>query len=411
MAERLSANPSRAVRLTIWVGAAIAAVAWAAFVLRPSLHADTYAFSACYGAARLVIETPGHPDLYGEGLAETQRRAGLVTDRLGPFPPTLALVMVPIAWLPARVARPVWLSLDLLMLAAIVWLAGRLASARPDPLYWPAAIIVLSLHQPLAFEVANGQVYTLVALVYTVWLWAWLERRETLGGAALAALLLLKLSGWPLWVLAIWRRRFRVVAWGVAWALAAVVVSWPLLGLRAWRAFVTDALPSLAGNPAQASTAYQTLRSALGQMLDFDPRWSPAPLVDAPLAAAGVWIALATGLLWMTFRRTTPGGLREALATLCLVVPLQPAGGQHHYLILAAAWLAVLRTGGGLVFTRATRVMVVVALGLFALPPYFLAPDLTGWRWALVAYPRVAAALLLWAALVVGRRSPEHACA
>jgi len=154
------------------------------------------------------------------------------------------------------------------------------------------------------------------------------------------------------------------------------------------------------------------LSSLLRQCFAFDPQWAPRPLLDAPWLAGALWWALALALLavtlWAAARWRSPA---IPMAMMCLVVPLQPAGEEYHYTLLLLVLLLLLATWRK---PPALAGLLGAAL-LFALPAYFVNTAVFGgWPQALVAYPRMVAALLLWALLmlslignrVVGRHYP-----
>lgn len=398
-----------------WTVAALAAGVFLWLVVRPIPARNTYGFSVYYTSAVLVLEGRAGVGLYGDALRDAQNRLGLVADSFGPFPPTMALAMVPIAWLPARGARVVWVALDVGLVAAIAAVAARLGG-RSGPLFAPLAVILVTLFQPFRAEIEAGQVYVLLAFLYALWLAAFMARRDGVCGAALAALALLKLSGWPLWVLAAVRGRLRILAFAAACAGGAALVTLPVFGVRAWEAFILRQVPGLADNPAHAALAYQTLWSLLRQTLVLDSTWSPAPLMHAPLLAGLLWTASAAIVLWLTLRDgATPGELPTALATCCLIVPLQPAGEDHHYVVLLVVLFWLLHARARLLERRAALALAGLAVILLAVPPYFVhSPGLVGWPLALLGYPRVAAAMLLWMSLIVlrpRRVATSSACA
>jgi hypothetical protein len=86
------------------------------------------------------------------------------------------------------------------------------------------------------------------------------------------------------------------------------------------------------------------------------------------------------------------------MAIMCLVVPLQPAGEEYHYTLLLLVVLLLLATWR----RRAVLAALLGAALLFALPAYFVNTAVFGgWPEALLAYPRIYAALLLWALLML----------
>ena len=209
---------------------------------------------------------------------------------------------------------------------------------------------------------------------------------------------------------------------GVRQSLPLFLGTLPLVGLDTWQAYLFGRVGDLAANPIFGVTALQTVASLLRQLFVYDPTYTPAPLLDAPVLATGLWLAAAAGLLGLTLasaRRFPP--LVAGAATLCLVVPTQPAGEQHHYvmlltplllaLILAAHHLRgaardprTLRTWPRRVMAPEARAvsaaLALAAAALMLLPSNYFLDNAAwaGWPRAIFAYPRLYGALLLWAA-------------
>jgi len=160
----------------------------------------------------------------------------------------------------------------------------------------------------------------------------------------------------------------------------------------------------------------------LRQCFTYDPDWAPRPLIDAPWLASLIWWLLAVVLLAITlgyaYRRERMARRESAstdcfmidplaLAALCLIVPLQPAGEEYHYTLLLIVFL-ILFNQPGLVLLRSRTAGVGVALAciLLALPSYFLqTAQWQGWPIATLAYPRLYGALLLWGMFMFRRDS------
>jgi hypothetical protein len=87
------------------------------------------------------------------------------------------------------------------------------------------------------------------------------------------------------------------------------------------------------------------------------------------------------------------------------VVPLQPAGEQHHYVIILAPLLLALLLAWPMA-QRAPAALALLGLSIALLlsPAYFLDNAAwAGWPRALLAYPRLYGALALWGALLTLR--------
>jgi hypothetical protein len=129
------------------------------------------------------------------------------------------------------------------------------------------------------------------------------------------------------------------------------------------------------------------------------------PLIDAPWLASALWWALTLALLGVTLaavmRRPTPW---TPMAAMCLVVPLQPAGEEYHYTLLLPVLLVLLA-----ILRRPLALTAVLGAALlFALPAYFVdTAAFGGWPRALLAYPRMYGALLLWGIALMSGFSRE----
>jgi hypothetical protein len=405
----------------------------------PAMSARTYAFSAYYTSARLTLEGQAGVRFCEPWFFEQQHALGFGdrSDFFCPNPPTTALLMLPVAWLPPPAARAAWVALDVVMAIATVaigwriiqllrayhqgtkppryensvswWLGGEHTLSSSG--YAALAAIVIALFRPLHADWQTNQVYTLIGLLYALWLYGYLARKDWLCGAALAGLALAKLTGWPLWLLMLAARRWRALAWAMGVGMLGLLLSLPLLGAGFWRLYLFGQLPLIPAEPSSAVPANQTLSSLLRQCFSYDEHWSPRPLLDAPWLAGALWWILALALLAATLslaaRRASAASPASALAMLCLVVPLQPAGEEYHYTLLLVALVVLLATWRGSVLGAG---LLAAALLLFALPPYFLnTAAFAGWPRALVAYPRMYAALLVWGATLTMRAAEPAA--
>jgi hypothetical protein len=411
-------------------------------VALPAARAETYAFSAYYTAARLSLGGQGGLGFCGAWFFEQQRALGFGdrSDYFCPNPPTTALALMPVAWLQPALARYAWVALDLAMIAGMLWLSwrvfgmvndgqrttddgrrttddgwtmriryrlssivDRLSSSVVGPVTYAAlATVAVALFRPLHADLRAGQVYTLLALCYTLWLYGFVAGRDRVCGAALALLALLKLAGWPLWLLMVVARRWGALGWAIGFGAAVGLLTLPLFGVDFWLDYLLRQAPAISADPIYAVPAFQTLTSLLRQLFVLDPRWSPRPLIDAPWLASALWWPAALALLGPTLRLARREPASAALATLCLVVPLQPAGEQYHYtLLLPVVIAALLAPIAGARRWSGRLVGVAAGFVLLILPAYFLnTAAWSGWPWALMAYPRMYGALLLWAAIV-----------
>lgn len=451
--------PGRARAWGAWLGTALLLLLFAWRTILPAAQQKTYAFSVYYTAARLTLDGQAGVRFCSPWFFDQQRALGFGdrADFFCPNPPANALVLLPVAWLPPGPAQAAWIGCDLLMLGAIAAIGwrivrrtGRGGAAAPSAAWFALSVgLIAVLYQPLRAELRAVQVYVVLALLYALWLYGYLTRRDWLCGVALAGLTLIKLSGWPLWLLMLAVRRWRALVWAVGVGVAVGLAALPLLPFEFWRVYLFEQVPAISADGVNGVPAYQTLASLLRQLFVYDARWSPRPLLDAPWLANVIWWLLAGALLACTLipayrrsdheandkseetgdrrpetsvpARSSPvarlvsrsAGLTDpsatslvvdplAMAGLCLVVPLQPAGEEHHYALLLIVWLIFLSQPGLALLRSPIAIAGLVLAGvLFVLPSYFLqTAQWQGWPIAVLAYPRMYGALIVWGILL-----------
>ena len=324
---------------------------------------------------------------------------GQARDILSPTPPTLFAFIIPFQWLPAPVAGLVWLGLDLLAPWLAVWLTLR-AVKVPGLALAGAGATLLFMSMPLWENHARGQVLHWQMLLCALALLALARGREALAGASLGLVFLLKLAGWPVWLVLALRRRWRVlVAAGVTTA-ALGLLTLPWVGFNTWLYYGLTVLPHWLQAPVAAVPAYQTVGGFWQHLLRFDPKLNPAPLADLPRLAAVLSLASSLALLGLTL-----WGLRRApllvaaSAGLVLTVVLAPIAEQYHYLTVVPALIVA----GAEWYRQGRRwslgALLILAAGLIFWPLAYKDPRLgAGWL-AVLAYPRLWGGLLLWGGL------------
>lgn len=409
LARGLTGAPAGAL---LWALAAVAAAWFCWRILLPSVSYDSFGFASYYTSARLVLAGELGPGIYDNQWFQARERAlGLREDIYGHQPPTMALLLLPVAWLPPGAARAVWLALDLLWLAGIgvvATLLARRAGAKVGVTAVAAMVLLVALYRPLHAELRYAQVYVLLALWYALWLYGFVTGRDWLCGAALAALGLAKLAGAPLWIVMLAAGRWRGLAWAAGLGVAGLIGTLPLVGVDTWRAYLFGRVGDLAANPVFGVTALQTLTSLLRQLFVFDPIYTPAPLLHAPALATALLLIAAVVLVGLTVARARPDvSLLTGAAALCLIVPLQPAGEQHHYVVLLVPFFLLIPLAGRVAREApAALALAGIALALQLAPNYFLDNAAwSGWPRALLAYPRLYGALALWGAWLLWRRA------
>jgi Glycosyltransferase family 87 len=401
-----------------------ALVLYVALVALPAVRGQPFTFATYYTASSLLTEGPQQMErVYDDTWFDAQiARNGFVGlhDIFNIQPPTMSLMVLPLLALPPRLAWPAWTLLNLLwLLAGLVLLARALdLPARWGIWALPAALLYI----PVSENIRAGQAYLLLFFLLCLLFWALVRPAPghwgaRLAGLALALMLMLKSAGSWLWPLLLLAGRWRILAWAVALAIVLGLAALPWVGPGAWASYI-GWLPTLITSPKRLVTAYQTTTSLFGHLLVYDARWNPAPVADLPLLA---WaLTLATLLLTLVISARAArlaDRWRDARAlTLALwlapIVASAPYGEGYHYTMVLPALLIAIwwawRIGASL--DRWVWGALALAVLLLGAPlPYKSARLEVGWL-ALLAYPRVYGAYLLWFVLAGMIRRASEPC-
>ncbi len=290
-----------------------------------------------------------------------------------PHPPTMGLLLLPLAAFDLRTASVIWLAVELVSLAGfIAVLAARWQLPRPWLLV-PAGTLALVSWAPVTQELVNGQVMvTMLLLVGLSWS-SLIAGRSFLSGVFLGLSLCLKPVTLPIVLVYVFRRDARALAGGVVppllgLALAGLLIGWPVLG--SYPSVVSDV-------NADYRTAVNNISGwTLGPRL-FEGTGSPVvigitapPLVPfGPAAAAvtGLVLAAIVGFAIRTLRRVPRP--EDAFGTLCCVSILLSPLAWGHYLVLALLPLAeVVRALLRRAFPRREMLLAGVVVAVVLVP-------------------------------------------
>jgi hypothetical protein len=171
-------------------------------------------------------------------------------------PPSSALWLAPLTGLSWRDATHFYLALNHVFLLAAAVLTLRIV--RPAiPWYWLAAVVavVLLLYSQIYTSFVLGQVDALLTLLLVVALWGYIERKPAVSGVAIAVGASIKLFPAVLLLYFLWRREYRLVAWGAGAGALLFLGSLAIVGLDVYRTYLTDVLPALLKGSTHYSNA------------------------------------------------------------------------------------------------------------------------------------------------------------
>ena len=366
-------------------------------------------FGAYLGAAQA---SAAHSDIYAAFTQQTQNVALSGFD----YPPVVALLVTPLAWVPVHVAVTAWL-----LIGVAATFAGALMVTRTLlPATWPRlelAVFMTVLYAPATYNLWHGQMNPVVFLLLALALRSWVRGEETRCGALIGLAAAIKLAPVVLLLLLLRRRWWKGTA--AAGAVLAVGFGGGVLvyGLHTTVEYVQSVLPVLSRDDGwlyNQSWAGAVNRLAGHSVLAFEPSLLVTRIVAVALSA----VSLAAAAWTVRPGREEPErrGAQFGAGVIAMLLAGTITWYAHdiHLLIPLAAGAALVAR------RREFRRPLVITVVLAALTTAVLAPLLisaasmpsivavsqTGWWWPLLqltSAPTFAAAALL-AALVVALR-------
>jgi hypothetical protein len=362
----------------------------------------THGFVSYYTASRLLVSGELGPQAYDDrwfGEVVQRLTASTVREIFIPNPPTMSLMALPLVGLDVQSARAIWLFGSLA--AFIAGVAGLVRHRMRRNIEASIPIVLLMLLAPAVFtNLRIGQGYLIVFALFAAATMLLLKDRDRAAGIMLGMLLALKTSGVALVFLLAARGRWTAILFAAATALVLAVTITPFIDAGMWWIYPSQ-VSAYVARPASSVTAYQTTLGLFRHLCVADPQWNPSPAANCGSIAFVVptLIVGAATLLTVILARRSPRAEAWLAAGATLSVLSLPAVAEPHYVLMAIP-LALLRL-------NAIETLLIGALLIVPLE-WTAERFTTGW-WTLLAYPRLYAAWLLWAASVREMRSDTAA--
>jgi len=374
----------------------------------PASSVVTGGYLACYVGGQIVKNHEPGDHLYDEKLfleRSLQVSGGQARDVYSPDPPPLAVACLPLAYLQLLDARHVWIWLNVLFMGLAIALIAAQFSRPPQLLTITLLTALFTLAAPTRDQFFLGQLYALLLLLHVIGWRAYIGRRDALAGTALGLAMVLKVSGWPIGLLMIARRRWTAVGWAVITALGVAIITLPWVGIDAWRAEFLSGIPKVLGSSAATLTAYQDTTGFWQHWFRYDAELNPSPIINAPWLATVLTLA-TTGIACVALVVRKCASYASFAAAVALIELLSPAAEQYHYTVLLLP-LAILWRDAWLHRCRFALGAAAVATFLIGWPIPYKSPHP---EWAfLLSYPRLLGGWILFAALLMTCRSRDEA--
>jgi hypothetical protein len=382
--------------------AALAAVLGlrAVYLAVAGLGRPAHGFVAHYAASRVVLEGQPPALLYDDDWfgAQVRRFEPTVADLYGPNLPSTSLIFLPLAMPTYPVARAAWTFASLAGLVALMLWVAR--SVRLSQEYTAVLLGFALVAQPVSENLFHAQMYVF-GLGLVVFAWQGLRRsRSWQLGAGIGFLLAAKSAGLMYWPWLAVRRCWRAFGWAAATVAIVCTLTVPIFHAAGWAAYARTAWAWMS-RPSLSLTAYQTLEGFAKHLLVYDARWNPHPFLRAAWAGQGLSVVVVVAALTVSTvaaRRGDDNDMAIGAFTLLSLI-CSPVSVDYHY-TLALFPIALLF--GRLQHAMASREGLLLVLGALLIGadlPYRSARLADG-LWAVLGYPKLYGALILWGLLL-----------
>jgi hypothetical protein len=263
-----------------------------------------------------------------------------------PYLPSAAAMMLPLSWPAETPAFAIWLVIQLLAFALVLWTGLRLSGAMKLRARWLIAIAAVLLSEnSLSWDFRNHN----TNLIYLALVLLGLQAGRTWLAACLLALSInLKLYSGLVPLVLTWRREYRLaVATCAAAVLIAVLLPAIVYGPAAYPQLIADWFAQIRYTAAVHSGGTAALIRSIATLIGADPA---AGIVSLTLRATqAAWLILVVWYYLVTHRSqpSEPAAYRQArLADICIALiaplPLSTWFIPYHAVVMLPAYMILL---------------------------------------------------------------------
>ena len=322
------------------------------------------------------------------------------------YAPFSTLIFMPFLWMPVDAGKPIWFSLNVLMLVAIVMLCFRMLGYRITP-YLASVSTLLAIAcaflEPVRTTLFFGQI-NLLLLLLVLWDVSRPKRSRLKGiGIGLAAGIKLTPAYFVLYYLLL--RPWRAAATAVVTIAATVGLGWLIQPNASWQYWRGMFLDTKWLDRFLFASANQSIRGAIARLSGhMPPTWSWL-LADACVVAISMWIAVRL------YRRGEP--LLAITVAGLSATAVSPFSWSHHWVWFVPMMVYLVHRALTNSWWWIGAAALFVLMGSWADTPhgahepriglYLFVPQWVRWRPLENLHLMVYAALLIVAGLIAWR--------
>ena len=371
----------------------------------------THGFAGYYTFSRMLLTGENMSKAYSEDYFSTKiKEYGIdVYDIVKGNMPANSFVLVPFAWMEPETARIAWSIFSIAVFLFSILILFKLYNIKLNSETGLLILLITVLWRPVYDNIAFGQMYSLLLLLFALCLLGLEKQRKILFTLPLSVVFLLKGYGVVNFLWLAVKRKWKELGYSIGFVIAGTIASALILGLNTWKIYISAATGRMSQLPVMGHTAYQTINSLLIHLFIFDPKWLQHPVINLPhyfVFALSICISLLfiayillegkinTGLLSLSFSAAIAAG-----------VVTSPIAEEYHYmlflpLIIGMSKYLIEQYKEHRRFGF-TKFFFLAAVIIMILPLNYKALQSSAFPVYLLAYPKLYAGIIL---LIIYRR-------
>lgn len=353
-------------------------------------------FATYYTSARLLLEGENPKNFYNDKYF-SDKVENYVPDIYEIYLvnlPTTTFIIFPLSGFDYQTARILWILFNLILfLIALLLLIKQI---KIDNIWLPIALILVFSFQPLYENIVTAQAYIFIFCMLTFIFIGYTSQKNWMPGLLLGLILIVKSAGTSLVLFFFSKKKWKICSISILTFFSLFLFSLPIVGLDSWVAY-TDKLISYVSNPSLSVTAYQSVHSFFHHLFVFDMRWNPWPISDLPLVANSLTIIFTLIIIVISIlfviKHKDPQLSFAVFITIGVLI--NPASIDYHYLVILIPFLIMLSRLNENSSAIHWSVFIISYLLIAVKLPY-TSNKVSGGYWALLAYPKLFGAIILW---------------
>ncbi len=365
----------------------------------------THGFTSYYTFSSLMLEGDDLTNAYNDDYFNSKvKEKGIeVSDILASNIPTNSFALAPFVWLGPKTARIVWSLFSIVLFFFSLYILFETYGISIKNNKGLIILILLLLWRPLYENIVLGQLYCLLLFLFSLTLLGMYKNKKIYSSLALSFVFLLKGYGVVNLIWLAVKRKWKELAFTLAFILIGVLLSMFVIGFDVWETYLIDASSKLGKLSSMGHTAYQTVNSLLMHLFIYDEKWLPHPVMNLPVNIVFIFsllVNLSIILYVISGKTQSPGQIVLSFsAAIAAGVVTAPVAEEYHYMLFIPLYIGLSDYFYNKFIDKKRfglqEILFLTAVLIMILPLNYKALQDSVFPIYLLAYPKLYAGLIL----------------